>query len=147
MSPTQSAWRSLPAKDGSSLSDPLLHVQMVDACRSIGITVFNSHGARCCGPDRGPKPRNAKRHVTVRAVTASVPLLQRQASPGGPPLQKAGFGGGGGLHQTAGFDARRSEFGVAVPLAVTPTSAPCLDGFVVQATAQQDVVQQAQSAN
>lgn len=40
MSPTQSAWRSLPAKDEPSLSDPLLYVQMVDPCRSIGITVL-----------------------------------------------------------------------------------------------------------
>ena len=34
-----------------------------------------------------------------------------------------------------------------MPLAVTPASTPCLVGFIVQATAQQDVVKQAQSAN
>ena len=38
-----------------------------------------------------------------------------------------------------------SELGVAVT--VTPGSAPCPDGFVIQLPRQQDVVEQAQSAN
>ena len=42
-------------------------------------------------------------------------------------------------------DARGSELGVAVP--VTPGSAPCPDGFVVQLPSQQDVVQQPQRAD
>jgi len=36
--------------------DQLLHVQMVDASRSIATTGLTRHGPRCCGPDRGPKP-------------------------------------------------------------------------------------------
>ena len=63
MSPTQSAWRSLPAKDQPILSDPLLYVQMVDACRSIGITVLIPAAP-----------------VVVAQTVAQSPL-QRQASP------------------------------------------------------------------
>ena len=36
--------------------DQLLHVQMVDASRSVATTGFNRHGPRCYGPDRGLKP-------------------------------------------------------------------------------------------
>ena len=38
-----------------------------------------------------------------------------------------------------------SELGIAVP--VTPGSAPCPDGFVVELSRQQDVVQQPQCAD
>ena len=34
---------------------------MVDASRSVATTGLTRHGPRCCGPDRGPKPRNAVR--------------------------------------------------------------------------------------
>ena len=34
---------------------------MVDASRSVATTGLTRHGPRCCGPDCGPKPRNAVR--------------------------------------------------------------------------------------
>ena len=36
--------------------DQLLHVQIVDASRSVATTGLNRHGPRCCGLDRGLKP-------------------------------------------------------------------------------------------
>ena len=82
------------------------------------------------------------------------PLTRKLVLVRGALSEKAGFhawptpnvsGENRPFRQRHTCDARGSELGVAVP--VTPGSAPCPDGFVVQLSRQQDVVQQPQRAD
>ena len=56
MSPTQSAWRSIPAKDEPNLGELLPVLQMVDTSRSIATTGLSFLLTGFRGPDRGPNP-------------------------------------------------------------------------------------------